>query len=340
MIAAVIWAGLLAILLAETTGSLVDRFNFASFDCAARILATSPDTKAAWAILQPYQPDSYMSFLCKNPSKFFIVELCSDIRIDTIVLANTEHFSSTFEKFRVFGGKKFSGTADPIGANVEEWFELGTFSAQNIRDEQYFLLSSQDNGFTRFLKIEFLTHYGREFYCPVSFIKVFGKTMMEDFVDNHPSGNHQKGEGSRSKYELVPFIGKSGKGIDECSAIEENIYKAMHDRLKRLEKQLQREEKELTQEAEVDHGRLNALEERIRKLNQGVVILLIVSVLNLVYLFFTRTRKGVHNGSGSSTGKTFASTPGPSLFDDSFHAGNQSSISQSTMASPKGSKFK
>jgi hypothetical protein len=341
-----ILAILLVILLAKTTGSLVDRFNYASFDCAARILATSPDTKTAWAILQPYQRDSYMSFLCKNPSKFIIIELCSDIRIDTVVLANTEHFSSTFEKFRIYGGKKFSGTATPINtdANVEEWFELGTFSAKNTRDEQDFLLTNQENnGFIRFLKIEFLTHYGREYYCPVSFIKVFGKTMMEDFVDNQSTSivNQQKGETFRTKYELVPFIGKSGKGGDECSAIEENIYKSMHDRLKRLEKKLQQEENEHSQEAEGEQKRLSVLEEKIRYLKQAVVILLVISVLNLVYtLFFTRSKKGVYNGYNTGSGKNFALTPGPTLFDDSFHTGNHSSTSQTTMASPKSSKLK
>jgi hypothetical protein len=32
----------------------------------------------------------------------------------------------------------------------------------------------------RFIRIDFLTHYGDEFYCPVSLLRVFGSTMMED----------------------------------------------------------------------------------------------------------------------------------------------------------------
>lgn len=332
------------IFLGQITGQLVDRFNYASFDCAARILATSPDTKAAWAILQPHQRDSYMSFLCKNPSKFIVVELCSDIRIDTIVLANMEHFSSTFEKFRVFGGKKFSGAVPPVynGDGEGEWIELGTFSGKNTRDEQDFPLPSQDKGFIRFLKIEFLTNYGKEYFCPVSFIKVFGKTMMEDYVDNQAMAlinQQQKSETFRSKFELVPFTGKWGK--EECRATEENIYKAMDERLKRLEKRILRDEEVTLEGAENDRKNIDLLEERIQKLKQIIIALLIITILNLAYsLFFLRPRTGISNGHNNYAGRNFTSTPGPILFDDSFHTGNHSSSSQTAMSSPRSSKLR
>ena len=35
--------------------------------------------------------------------------------------------------------------------------------------------------FYRYVKIEFLTHYGAEFYCPVSVLRVYGLTHMEDY---------------------------------------------------------------------------------------------------------------------------------------------------------------
>lgn len=38
----------------------------------------------------------------------------------------------------------------------------------------------------RFMRVDFLKHYGSEFYCPVSVLRVFGKTMMEDLRNHQP----------------------------------------------------------------------------------------------------------------------------------------------------------
>ena len=35
----------------------------------------------------------------------------------------------------------------------------------------------------RYSKIEIASHYGNEFYCPNSLVRVHGKTMMEEFKD-------------------------------------------------------------------------------------------------------------------------------------------------------------
>ena len=35
----------------------------------------------------------------------------------------------------------------------------------------------------RYLRVELLTHFGAEYYCPVSLLRVHGTTMMEEF--NH-----------------------------------------------------------------------------------------------------------------------------------------------------------
>ena len=137
-------------------------------------MGASRGAKSAWAILQPQNRDSYLTFLCSAPSKYVIIELCAEVRLDTIVLANTEYFSSIFKHFRVWSGKKYP---------AEDWIEMGTFTATNTRQEQYFVMPKDSAGYVRFLKIEFLSHYGSEYICPVSLLKAFGKTMMEDFVD-------------------------------------------------------------------------------------------------------------------------------------------------------------
>ncbi|MCJ1331307.1 hypothetical protein MMC10_007996 [Thelotrema lepadinum] len=148
------------------------RFNYASFDCAATVRKTNPGCKGATSILLENQ-DSYMLNTCSTNNKFLIVELCNDILIDTIVLGNFEFFSSTFKEFRV-------SVSDRYPVKSDKWKEIGTFQARNTRGVQAFLV---ENGviWARYLRVEFLSHYGKEYYCPVSLLRAHGKTMMDDY---------------------------------------------------------------------------------------------------------------------------------------------------------------
>src|SRR5262249_50381140 len=106
-------------------------------------------------------------------NKFIIVELCDDILIDTIVLANFEFFSSMFRTFRV-------SISDRYPIKMDRWKELGVFEARNSREIQAFAVENPLI-WARYLRVEFLTHYGNEYYCPVSLLRVHGTTMMEEF---------------------------------------------------------------------------------------------------------------------------------------------------------------
>ncbi|KAI5209327.1 hypothetical protein AUEXF2481DRAFT_27861 [Aureobasidium subglaciale EXF-2481] len=149
-----------------------ERSNYASFDCAATVLKSNPESKSAHAVLIENK-DSYMLNICSSTNKFLIVELCNDILIDTIVLANYEFFSSIFRTFRV-------SVSDRYPVKADRWRELGVFEARNMRSVQAFLIE-QPLIWARYLRIEFLTHYGNEYYCPVSLLRVHGTTMMEEF---------------------------------------------------------------------------------------------------------------------------------------------------------------
>jgi ribosomal protein S10 len=149
-----------------------ERSNYASFDCAATVLKSNPESKSASAVLIENK-DSYMLNICSSSNKFLIVELCNDILIDTIVLANYEFFSSIFRTFRV-------SVSDRYPVKADRWKELGIFEARNTRSVQAFLVE-QPLIWARYLRIEFLTHYGNEYYCPVSLLRVHGTTMMEEF---------------------------------------------------------------------------------------------------------------------------------------------------------------
>ncbi|OJD12464.1 hypothetical protein AJ78_06949 [Emergomyces pasteurianus Ep9510] len=175
-----------------------ERFNYASFDCAATVLKTNPQCTGASSVLIENK-DSYMLNECRAKDKFLILELCDDILIDTIVLANFEFFSSIFRTFRVSVSDRYPPKQPDM------WRELGTYEAVNTREVQAFAV---DNPliWARYVKIEFLSHYGKEFYCPVSLIRVHGTTMLEEYKND--------GEASGSEDHDVAQIQGSGTAIE------------------------------------------------------------------------------------------------------------------------------
>ncbi|CAI7660760.1 unnamed protein product [Penicillium bialowiezense] len=155
-----------------------ERFNYASFDCAATVLKTNPECKGSSSVLIENK-DSYMLNECRAQNKFLIMELCDDILVDTVVLANYEFFSSIFHTFRV-------SVSDRYPAKVDQWKELGVYEARNTREVQAFAVENSLI-WARYLRIEFLTHYGHEFFCPISLIRVHGTTMMEEYKHGESS---------------------------------------------------------------------------------------------------------------------------------------------------------
>ncbi|KAI7880455.1 hypothetical protein K492DRAFT_187885 [Lichtheimia hyalospora FSU 10163] len=147
--------------------SLKERFNYASIDCAATVRGANKEAKGAQSILYESK-DQYMLNKC-SANKYVIINLCEEILIDTIVLANFEFFSSTFKDFRVY-------VADRYPTN--DWKLLGQWQARNTRDLQVFKVTNRIGWFDN-IKIEFLTHYGHEYYCPLSLVRVHGMYMWE-----------------------------------------------------------------------------------------------------------------------------------------------------------------
>ncbi|KAH8895178.1 hypothetical protein GQ53DRAFT_744633 [Thozetella sp. PMI_491] len=156
-----------------------ERFSFSSFDAGATVLKSSPGAKSPNSILVENK-DSYMLLECHTKNKYVIVELSDDILVDTVVLANYEFFSSMIRKFRVSVSARY-----PV--KLDKWVDLGTFQARNSRDIQAFLIPHPQI-YTKYIRIEFLTHYGTEYYCPVSLLRVHGTRMLDTWKepDNSP----------------------------------------------------------------------------------------------------------------------------------------------------------
>ncbi|KAJ9142872.1 Sad1 unc domain protein [Coniochaeta hoffmannii] len=151
-----------------------ERFSYSSFDAGATVLKTSPGAKNAKSILVENK-DSYMLLECHAKNKFVIVELSDDILVDTVVLANFEFFSSMIRRFRV-------SVSDRYPVKLDKWVELGTYEARNSRDIQAFLIEHPQI-YTKYIRIEFLTHYGNEYYCPVSLLRVHGTRMLDSWKE-------------------------------------------------------------------------------------------------------------------------------------------------------------
>jgi hypothetical protein len=73
--------------------------------------------------------DRYMLSPCAARGQFVVVELCDDVRIDTVQLANYEFFSGVFRDFSVSLAKTYE--TDP-----EAWNSAGTYRAKNVRGVQ------------------------------------------------------------------------------------------------------------------------------------------------------------------------------------------------------------
>lgn len=152
-----------------------ERFSYSSFDAGATILKAGPQAQNAKAILVENK-DSYMLLECSAQSKYVIVELSDDILIDTIVIANFEFFSSMVRHFRV-------SVSDRYPVKMDKWREVGIFEAANSRDIQAFLVENPQI-WAKYVRLEFLTHYGNEYYCPVSILRVHGSRMLDSWKDS------------------------------------------------------------------------------------------------------------------------------------------------------------
>lgn len=161
--------------LGESEGKTYSKkFNFASLDCAATIVKTNSEAKNALSVLVENK-DSYLLTPCSAANKFVVVELCQDILVDSVVIANYEFFSSTFKKIRISVSEIF-----PVPNNG--WTVLGEFTARDVRDVQEFNITNPKI-WAKYFRVEVLEHYGDEYYCPISVVRVHGRTMIQEYKE-------------------------------------------------------------------------------------------------------------------------------------------------------------
>ncbi|XP_049444094.1 SUN domain-containing ossification factor isoform X1 [Epinephelus fuscoguttatus] len=151
--------------------------NYASVECGAKILSANNEAKSTSAILMENM-DLYMLNPCSNKI-WFVIELCEPIQVKQLDIANFELFSSTPKDFLVSISDRYP---------TNKWVKLGTFHARDERIVQSFPLDEQLYAkyvkmFIKYIKVELLSHFGSEHFCPLSLIRVFGTSMVEEYEE-------------------------------------------------------------------------------------------------------------------------------------------------------------
>ena len=74
---------------------------------------------------------------------------------------------------------------------TRDWSHVGTFTARDERDVQSFTLHPQLFG--KFIKVELLSHYGSEHFCPISLFRAYGTSEFEVLETETEGDEHTVG---------------------------------------------------------------------------------------------------------------------------------------------------
>ncbi|XP_058097571.1 SUN domain-containing protein 4 isoform X2 [Magnolia sinica] len=161
------------------TGNIIHRvepggkeYNYASATKGAKILACNKESKGAANILDK-DKDKYLRNPCSAEEKFVVMELSEETLVDTIEIANFEHYSSNLKDFELLSSLVYP---------TDSWIKLGNFTYSNVKHAQRFSL--QEPKWTRYLKLNLLSHYGSEFYCTLSAVEVYGVDVVERMLED------------------------------------------------------------------------------------------------------------------------------------------------------------
>ena len=211
------------------------RYNYASPDCSARVISSSSGSQHASSVLHKSK-DRYMLTPCNAKEHWVVIELCDEIRIEAIEIGMFEFFSGVVKDVVLSVDVLEDEDEDDqdvspgeAQSNKSEWEEVGTFTAKNVRGNQVFSLPSP-TAFHRFIRLDFPSYYGKEYYCPISSVKAYGMNQMEAFKWESRRNKQREDEWARKQVEderkrkltlaqaVVPVIeGASGTAAEGSS---------------------------------------------------------------------------------------------------------------------------
>jgi hypothetical protein len=194
--------------------------DYASKSAGAIILDSSPNFNGVSNLLQQDR-DRYAIVPCMEPIKYIVIGLSEDILVKQIAIANYERYSSHMKEIRIYGS-----TSTYAIRNAESWKHLGNFIANNntnIYSIQNFDII--EPSWVRYIKVEFISYHGNEYYCTVSQILVHGSTVLQGF---HEQWNDNNVDDDNSNHGNVENLEEpSLEGGDTPEVISSNI--AVHE---------------------------------------------------------------------------------------------------------------
>ncbi|KAB7495990.1 SUN domain-containing ossification factor [Armadillidium nasatum] len=150
-----------------TLMALVKSKNYASTDCGAKFIAANPEASHSHKIINSNK-DEYMLNKCTE-KLWVVVELCESIKPQKFDIANFELFSNLPKEIQLYGSHRYP---------TREWVSLGTYEGEEgNRGTQSFHIDTQE--FLKYIKLEIHSHYGTEFYCPLSQFRIYGMSEFE-----------------------------------------------------------------------------------------------------------------------------------------------------------------
>uniref|UniRef100_A0A0N5AMJ0 SUN domain-containing protein n=1 Tax=Syphacia muris TaxID=451379 RepID=A0A0N5AMJ0_9BILA len=170
--------------------------NYASKECGAKVLFSNAEAENRNAILNEKEADDYMRNPCERAQqKWVIFELCETIQPTKLEIANFELFSSSPKEFRILGSERYPSN---------DWISLGDFTAEDTRNIQRFQISS-NHVYVKFIRLELLTHYGREHYCTLSLVRVFGVSIVDEYEAEAEAASASVAEPHKTTAAALPF---------------------------------------------------------------------------------------------------------------------------------------
>ncbi|CAN6938178.1 SUN domain-containing protein 4-like isoform X1 [Brassica napus] len=184
-------------------------YNYAAASKGAKVLSCNKEAKGATSIISR-DKDKYLRNPCSTEEKFVVLELSEETLVNTIKIANFEHYSSNLKDFEILGTLVYP---------TDAWVHLGNFTALNMKNEQNFTLG--DPQWVRYLKLSFLSHYGSEFYCTLSLLEVYGvdavERMLEDLISIQDKNIVRPQEEQKEKKESDDDMSKQKEKEEETS---------------------------------------------------------------------------------------------------------------------------
>ncbi|KAG9448248.1 hypothetical protein H6P81_014376 [Aristolochia fimbriata] len=179
-------------------------YNYAAASKGAKAVAHNKEAKGPSNILGR-DKDKYLRNPCSADEKFVIIELSEETLVDTVKIANLEHYSSNFKDFELLGSLSYP---------TEVWTSLGNFVAENVKHAQTFTLVEPK--WVRYLRLNLRSHYGSEFYCTLSFVEVYGVDVIERMLEDLMVITEEQGSDNSLKSNSVIHVSsKSTSTLDE-----------------------------------------------------------------------------------------------------------------------------